>query len=92
MNIDGFHIIFIEEKNGGKDTSYLSKSIQTQIKSGKCIPNFYLRSYRSKNQSVWLESGWLECEVSRTRYREGIIEHKDSTLISDHREEITLAQ
>ena len=38
------------------------------------------------------ESGWLECEVSRRRHKEGRTEHKDSTLISDHRGENALAQ
>ena len=38
------------------------------------------------------ESGWLECEVSRRRHREGRTNHRESGLISDHREGIALAQ
>ena len=34
----------------------------------------------------------MQCEVSRRRHKEGRIEHRDSTLISDQREEIALAQ
>ena len=45
-----------------------------------------------ESKRVWLESVWLECEVSRRMHREEIIEHRDSTSRSDHKEEIALAQ
>ena len=41
---------------------------------------------------VWLEIGWLECEVSRRRQSEKEYSTKNLIQLSDHREEIALAQ
>ena len=64
---------------------YLSKSIQTQLWAGRIEREMHskllLKKLHVKNRSVWHS---VECVVSRRRHKEGRIEYRDSTLISDH--------
>ena len=73
----------------GKIHCILANQFKPKIKIGiiewEMHSKILLNELQVKNQSVWLESGWLKCELLRRRHREGRIDHINFDFLSDHR-------
>ena len=69
-NTSGFHMMFLEETNW-RESYTVSFQINSNPRGGskseKWIIEFYIRSYRSNDQSIYER---LQCEVLRRRHSE----------------------